>query len=329
MEIKKNNLPRSPLNQFDLLGSDEVGLSKAFAFLLGKEPKVLYKFLQYVGLSISNTLNNFFSTSIEIEKTRLEGRTDIEIRQKGKYHLIVESKIGNNKVRAQRRKYINSFENEKEKILCYITGINDFNKEFHDGIKIYNLSWIEIGDLLDSREFLNNSLVQEFTSFIKKGYKMREQKEILVQDLGDKNEIERYKGNQVYRRDVVFGSPLYFSPYFTRKANQQEGEGILYLSKVLGILSLNPNDIENYTDELLKFSDSNNNLCKKWISGVKKDVGVDKVFTYFFLDKALKLKTPLMKDGGMKKGRGNNWIAGMIPKNRCVSFQEFVKRINK
>ena len=93
MEIKKNNLPQSPLNQFDLLGSDEVGLSKAFAFLLWKEPKVLYKFLQYIGLSISNTLNAFSSTSIEIEKSRREGRTDIEIRQKGEYHLITENSI--------------------------------------------------------------------------------------------------------------------------------------------------------------------------------------------------------------------------------------------
>jgi hypothetical protein len=326
MKIKEINLPQSPLNQFDLLGSDEIGLSKAFAFLLGKEPKVLYKFLHYVGISAKNTPKNFKSTSIEIEKTRSGGRTDIEIKQKDKYHIIMESKIGNNKIRGQRTKYLNSFDDSAEKkVLCFVTGINDFNKETYDEIEIYNISWLEIGDLLDSKEFYKNSLVKDFLSFIKKGYKMREQKEILVQDLRHKNEIQRYKENQVYRRDVVFGSPLYFAPYFTRKAEQKDGEGIAYLSKILGILSLKPKDIDNYADELLKFSDKDE-LRNKWRRGVQQDKE-DKVFTYFFLDKALPIKNPLKKDGGIEKGRGKDWIAAKIPKNRCVSFQEFVKRI--
>ena len=48
MKIKDFNLSQSPLNQFDLLKTDEVGLSKAFAYLLGKNRWVLYKFLHYI-----------------------------------------------------------------------------------------------------------------------------------------------------------------------------------------------------------------------------------------------------------------------------------------
>jgi len=34
-----------------------------------------------------------------------------------------------------------------------------------------------------------------------------------------------------------------------------------------------------------------------------------------------------MKDGAIEKGRGKNWIAGMIPKNRCVTFAEVIRRL--
>jgi hypothetical protein len=327
MKIKEKRLSQSPLNRFDLLGSDEVALSKAFAFLLGKEPNILYKFLHYIGIRTKNTLSNFQSTFVEIEKFRNEGRTDIEIRQKNKFHVIVESKVGSNKITKQRTQYLNSFDrnNREKKVLCFITGINDFNKEIIDNIKINNLSWIEISDLLDSQEFQGVKLVRDFLSFVKKGYNMREQKEILVQDLGKETEIKRYRNNQVYRRDIVFGSPLYFAPYFTRKSKQNEGEGIAYLSKILGILSLNPNNIDNYDDELTKFS-RDGKLRKRWKKGVKLD-NEHKTFTYFFLDEPLRLNNPLKKDSGRKKGRGKDWIAAMIPKNRCVSFQEFIKRV--
>ncbi len=329
MKIKDKNLIQTPLNQFDLLGADEVGLSKAFAYLLAKEPKILYRFLHYIGVRARNTIKNYKAVSIEVEKSRNEGRTDIEIRQENKFHIIIESKIGNNKVVKQRTQYLTSFDKNDngEKILCFITGINDFNKQIIKNIKIHNLSWLEIEGILDCKEFAEIKIVQEFLSFIKKGYKMREQKEILIQDLGNSEEIERYQKYQVYRRDIVFGSPLYFAPYFTRKSKQDNGEGIHYLSKVLGILTLNPKDIENYTDELMKFTD-NKDLLQKWKDGVKLDKE-DKTFTYFFLDEPLKLDVALKKDGGRKKGRGKNWIAAKIPKNRCVSFQEFTRRIIK
>ncbi|MFQ5754309.1 MAG: hypothetical protein ACE5HI_20175 [bacterium] len=175
---------------------------------------------------------------------------------------------------------------------------------------------------------MENQTVQNFSKFAMKGFKMREQKEILVQDLGDTNEIKRFREFQVYRRDVISGSPLYFSPYFTRSANQSEGEGLSYLSKILGILTVSPKDVLNFKDDLSKFA-GDPSLVEKWITGVNldKEKENDKTFTYFFLAEPLRLNVPLIKDGTNKKGRGKNWIAAMIPKNRCVTFEEFTRRL--
>lgn len=332
MKIKETGLQRSALNRFDLLGADESGLSKAFAYILGKEPSTLYKFLRHIGISCKNTRTNYKNTSIEIERVRRgEGRTDIEIKQKGKYHVIIECKVRKSKVQLQRTQYLNSFEDEPQKVLCFITQKHDFKKQINDNIQVHNVGWINILNLFDSREFENNALVKEFIGFAMKGFKMREHKEILVQDLGKKTEIDRFRKYQIYRRDIIFGSPLYFSPYFTRTAKQPDGEGISYLSKILGVLTLSPKDISNFKDDLYKFSDSDIDLVERWINGVNLDISenITGIFTYFFLAKPLQLNVQLKKDRTKKRGRGKNWIAAMIPKNRCVTFEEFIRRLMK
>ena len=331
MKIKEAGVNRSALNPFDLLGTDEVGLSKAFAYVMGREPAALYSFLRYIGMKTQNTDRNFRATSIEVERVRDEGRTDIEIKQPGKFHVIIESKVKSNKVKQQRTQYLKSFDNERKKVLCFITGVNDFNKEIHDDIEIQNLGWLEIIDLFGKKRFTNNNLIRDFLVFMRKGFNMREQKEILVQDLGNNKEIRRFLEFQVYRRDVVFGSPLYFSPYFTRLANRQEGEGIFYLSKILGVLSLKPESIDNFKDDLYKFSNNCEKSTNKWIEGVKsikRANDAERVFTYFFLDTPLKLRNPLKKDVARGKERGVGWIGSQIPKNRCVSFLEFARRMS-
>lgn len=329
MKIKEIGLNKTALNQFDLLGTDETSLSKAFAYILGSEPSAFYKFIQYLGIKYKNTESNFSNTSIEIEKFRDEGRTDIEIKQNGKYHLIIECKIKKNKIKGQRTQYNNSFDDEPLKILCFITQEHDYQKQINKDIIIHNIGWLDILNIFDTKEFESNGVIQEFNNFITRGFKMKDQKEILVQDLGDKIEIKKFREFQVYRRNVIFGSPLYFSPYFTRNANQPEGEGISFLSKILGILTIAPQDITSFKEDLYKFSDNNNELVEKWIKGVKLDKKNkdDEKYTYFFLAKPLKLKVQLKKDGTNKKGRGKNWIAAMIPPNRCVSFDEFSKRL--
>jgi hypothetical protein len=266
---------------------------------------------------------------VEIEHVRDEGRTDIEIKQRNKFHIIIECKIRSNRVKKQKKQYLKSFENELHKILCFITQQNDYKILMSENIEIRNLGWINVANLLDSKKFAKSEYVREFLSFARKGFEMRDQKEILVQDLGRRKEIKRFKDYQVYRRDAIYGSPLYFSPYFTRLAKQPEGEGILYLSKILGIITTSPKYISNFIDDLNKFTQSQK-LIKRWMTGVKLDIDAgNKIFTYFFLDQPIKLGIPLKKDGGIKKGRGRNWIAASIPKNRCVSFSEFTKRIIK
>ena len=326
--IKDTGFNSTHLNTFDLLGTDEIGLSKAFAYIIGKEPIILYKFLHFIGVNARNTKSNYLNTKIEIERHRDEGRTDIEIKQNNKFHIIIECKVRKNKVKSQRTQYLTSFENVPKKILCFITQNHDSKKEIHKDVQIHNLGWIDIINLLDNKTFFDNSTVRDFLSYFMKGFKMREQKEILVQDLGDSNEIKRFRDFQVYRRDVIWGSPLYFAPYFTRNAKQPEGEGISYLSKILGILTLSPNDISSFVDDLNKFSE-NPKLTEKWINGVKMDISEhsSEERTYFFLAEPLILDKPLLKDGTNKKGRGKNWIAAMIPKNRCVTFEEFTRRL--
>ena len=329
MNIKNTGLDHTALSHFDLLGVDEVGLSKAFAYTLAKEAKALYIFLHFIGVKANNTKGNFRSISIETERLRDEGRTDIEIKQEDKFHVIVECKVRNSKIQKQRTQYLNSFENVPQKILCFVTQVHDFKKQLHDDIQVHNLGWIDIINLFDNKIFLDNQVIQDFIKFATKGFKMRDQKEILVQDLGDLREIKRFRDYQVYRRDVIAGSPLYFSPYFTRSANQTEGEGLSYLSKILGILTVSPKDIITFKEDLYKFAeDESIGLVEKWIEGVNIDKeDNEKTFTYFFLASPLRLNVPLKKDGTTKKGRGKNWIAAMIPKNRCVTFEEFTKRL--
>jgi hypothetical protein len=49
------------------------------------------------------------------------------------------------------------------------------------------------------------------------------------------------------------------------------------------------------------------------------------VYTYYFLDQPVRLQVPLLKDRGIEKGRGKNWIAAAITKNRCVNFSDFIE----
>jgi hypothetical protein len=330
MEIKKTGSPKSVISLFDLLGNDETALSKALAFILGKERDVLKDFLSFIGVTKRITENIFRQTRITTEYSRNEGRTDIEIEIGTDTHIIIEAKIKKNRVRQQRTQYLTAFnESAKEKILVFLTQERDSNKQIAQDVKIINTSWLDVTGLFDQKKFIDNKLVFQFLRYVSKNYKMNEQKEILIQDLAHETELERYRQHNLYRRDQTFGTPLYFAPYFTRSANQPEGEGISYLSKILGVLTLIPNEIDNYEIDLRRFKD-NNVIIDKWIKGVKLNSSeITDSLTYYFLDEPVTIHENLLKDGGNKKGRGKNWIAAMIPKNRCVTFEEFVRRMNK
>ena len=99
------------------------------------------------------------------------------------------------------------------------------------------------------------------------------------------------------------------------------------MSKILGIITAKPSDISNYVDEFEKFT-KNNELIQKWKEGIEINNNSDNdLYTYYFLEKQFDFKNPLVKDGGIKKGRGKDWICAYISKNRCVSFPDFLKHI--
>jgi hypothetical protein len=148
MTVKESGHPKSIVTKFDLLGTDEEALSKAFAYTISNEPDALFKFLQSIGLSYKNTESNFKDISILTENHREEGRTDIEIKLKNRFHIIIESKVRKNKVKQQRTQYLKSFDKMvKDKVLCFITQERDLNKQIANDVEIVNQSWLEITDL--------------------------------------------------------------------------------------------------------------------------------------------------------------------------------------
>ena len=64
-----------------------------------------------------------------------------------------------------------------------------------------------------------------------------------------------------------------------------------------------------------------------WKKGIKINNEKDKEYTFFFLGEILPLPKPIKKDGGIEKGRGKDWIAASVSKNRCIPFKEFIRRM--
>ena len=82
-----------------------------------------------------------------------------------------------------------------------------------------------------------------------------------------------------------------------------------------------------FKEDLLNFCDNDKNKVDKWLKGISL-FNDNSESTFFFLDDKVKLPKNLLKDGTREKGRGKDWIAAMIPPNRCVSFEEFIKHMN-
>ncbi len=330
MILKYSQRASSHVTLFDLLGKDETGLSKAFAYVLANNKEALFAFLRFLGISAWNATTKFPRVSVKIEHVREEGRTDIEICHPELFHVIVECKVRKGKILRQRKQYLGCFQDVPCRVMCFITQERDTNKQKHDGIIMRHLSWMDVLDVFEGARLQRNVMVRQFMMYAARTYKMKNQKEVLIQDLSNPKELERYLQYSVYRRDVTFGSPLYFAPYFTRNVDQTIGEGIRYLSRVLGVLTLNPGDIEEYRTELEAFSEKPEQVAQ-WIQGVSKGEWSKEKgeHTFYFLDEPVELPTPLSKERSIKKGRGKNWIAGMIPKNRCVTFAEMVRRMGK
>jgi len=194
---------------------------------------------------------------------------------------------------------------------------------FNQNVHFKHISWLDITELLNTPTFVNLQHTKEFLSFAQRHYEVRYMREILIQDLGDATELQRFSEFNVYRRDETFVTPLYFAPYFTRDNPANQPEGISRLSKVLGILTFNPIQAQNVTNDLHSFSKSEA-LINKWQQGIALGDQADRLHTYFFLDDPLVFQSPLRKT---HRRNSRNWIGSLIPKNRCVSFTDFVKHI--
>lgn len=129
-------------------------------------------------------------------------------------------------------------------------------------VVVKNLSWYDIVSVLNTKDFKSKKIVENFISFAERNYKMNNIKEILIQSLSDEEEIKRYTDFSIYRRNLTFGSPLYFAPYFS-KTKDKNNYGIKSLSKILGIITAATSDISNYISEFEKFTEDKD-LIEKW-----------------------------------------------------------------
>lgn len=343
--LKKEGSSRSYKNIFDLLGYNENSLSKVFAYLLSNNRSFFYNFLKRTGLNIRNSKSNYQEVKIEIQKKRKEGITDIEIFGRidnyKKYHIIIECKIKKNKVVDQREQYLNSFNclEDSSNLLVFITTdleVFKLNLSLTKNIKIYKLTWLDVFSEIYSSKLKNDKLIIDIKKYIEGGYNMNNYiKEILVQDLGNATEIKRFLEYNVYRRPESAGNPLYFAPYFTR--GNYEYEGIKYVSKILGVLTIPTNSKIDVIDDLnsfIKFSEldehNKKKLVAKWILGIKLENNIDKKSdfkeqTYYFLDDSITLPG-ICRKKELNKSKG--WIGGAIPKNRVVSFKALIENMD-
>ena len=346
MKIKETGYLDSIYNEFDISDSqkNETGLSKNTAYLIGKDFPAFGKFLQSIGITIkSNRQSCLKSASIIIEKdlrkslvTDERGRTDIEIEftdNKINYHIIVECKINSNKAHSkQYEKYKALFNDTKadKKIFVFLTDqSSEINlHEDDEKIDLINLNWRElINNLSDTRP--KSELLKKFLTYFERCHGMSNQKEILIQDVSAKDEVNRYK-NRVYRRDKVSGSPLYFAPYFTNKNEVDDSRGINGIRKILGIITTKNINWEKVHPTCKKFLDQIKDMkdddkkehLKDWKKALENDDIGEKEATYFFLGDEVEIQPSLKKIPG-------EFLMQQITRNYTLSFAELLSERNK
>ena len=125
-------------------------------------------------------------------------------------------------------------------------------------------------------------------------------KHILIQDVGNIEELQRFIGHNIYRRDQPPADRVdFFAPYFTLPAKEKVGiNGICCYSPVLLILKdVTVEDIEHtFAQEREKLQKVFGNLpVFKWESGVNLLNNENKKYTYYFLGESIALTKPILK----------------------------------
>lgn len=125
---------------------------------------------------------------------------------------------------------------------------------------------------------------------------MNSQKEISIRTLETPTEQERYETYYVFRQNDNQRILPYFAVFYP-------GKGILFVSKILGLIPLTPKDIANTAQlkEQLEpfakqaFTEHPEEIMRKWIAGLRltKDTDNESPVNYVFLDKPLTLPIPI------------------------------------
>ena len=327
MKIKSVGSDRTHLVDYKLSGSSEVELTKGFAWLLGMEGEVLYEFLRIIGIkSMGFGAKNFTTVSIEAEPQYGADRLDIEITQYGRFHVIVEGKIGRNLVDGQIARYLSHFSgNSRHSVLCLLTGVFQQNRDVQAGnVVVRNITWVQIENMLSQRHLIKLPAVMEFMRFLREGYKMHHQKEILVQDLSYAHTVRQFFNYNLYRRDNARGIPLYFAPHFSLKAARSVNveSGITHLSPVNGLLHMRAADAEQRLDLITAFAKGDPALVGRWLAGLRSEPRESQgsEFTFLFLDDPVQLPTPILK-------RHTKGSVAELPKQVSSGYTTTMKRL--
>ena len=221
--------------------------------------------------------------------------------------------------------------NAHQKYFVFLThqsGINLLEK--NTDIKVIDLNWRKLISDFSSIEVFpsteSEAELNDFLNYYERRYGMSNQKEILVQDLSEPDQIEKYKYG-LYRRDKVKGSPLYFAPYFT---NKTDDPGLGSISKILGIITTQNIEWQNVKPTCERFlenasykKDEKKRHLERWKRAVNsKDdtLKKDTEATYYFLDGMTPIQ-PRLKKGGK--------LVSQIPKNYTITFAELLIEYNK
>jgi hypothetical protein len=178
-------------NVFALLGDLETALTKSLGFMLNHNKSLLYTFLRTIGILDRKSLKSVRKAEVEIEVPDRHGRTDIEVKFKDVFYVIIECKVGGNlPSKQQLQRYCQKLLTlNGERKLCVITEVDSkdwFEKEIFGNSRTFAglpkndiifLTWQELHENFFSDLDLNDEFDRHFEDYLEK---MIMQNEILV-----------------------------------------------------------------------------------------------------------------------------------------------------
>jgi len=236
-------------NVFSLFGSDENAVTKSFAFVLAHNRHVLRSFLKMLGLKYLSK-QDLESAEVEIQVTTRRGReiTDLEIFCPNRFHVVVESKIGDRHPdQEQMRKYVKRLHQKGnwEKRLTLLTETDESNWHNHcfgsdgkfsglDKEEYVYLQWNQVSDMIFQQLLRSriNALNKMFIEYLE-GIFMPE--EILIVATASQQEFDILEKHHFYRFPVKGAFPkkkaMYLAIYY---------KGIEYLAKIIEYKVMKP-----------------------------------------------------------------------------------------